>query len=197
MALRVRMGQDAMCPLCKSLDERKEVLRSFRKLWVDVFRESKCCLYLGSAFCSYFNMTFRGQLQDTVWSCTWGAWIAWGWWQGGMLCWSADVFLHSQPGDARGHRGAQWVMHRVGGPRPAAQTFLWATIFGYHKQSDFTFLFRNSPRSCSPIADAHPTANLLLLQHEGCEAVLLLLNCNQIPQEMSAAVFINTAASSC
>lgn len=60
------MGQDAMCPLRKSLDERKEVLRSFRKLWVDVFRESKHCLYLGSAFSSCFNMSLRGQLRDTV-----------------------------------------------------------------------------------------------------------------------------------
>jgi len=60
------MGQDAMCPLRKSLDERKEVLRSFRKLWVDVFRESKRCLYLGSAFSSCFNMSPRGQLRDTV-----------------------------------------------------------------------------------------------------------------------------------
>lgn len=70
--------------------------------------------------------------------------------------------------------------------------------------SDFTLLVENRPpKASAPAADARPAATLASrgtgAAHKLGAAELRRSppNCNQIPLEMSAEIFINTIASSC
>lgn len=104
-------------------------------------------------------------------------------------------------------------MLRVGGPRPADQMFLPSYYIWIPQVSDFTFLLNHSPLKLHDwllrltlqhiqlpeqqplVSHRSPRAALVLLGSR--ELHRSMLNCNQIPLEMPAGIFINIGASSC